>query len=100
MRLVRMERRLVLVARPRGYPFGWHVPEALRWAWRSITSRDASKIRRGGRASGLKRATPRHVYYGSNRGLAPTRLMGSCSDSPDGSRRLAPFRYYIIERKR
>jgi hypothetical protein len=24
---------------------GWHVPEALRWAWRGIASRDASKIR-------------------------------------------------------
>jgi hypothetical protein len=46
---------------------GWHVPEALRWAWRGIASRDASKIRRGGRASGLKRATPCHVCLSSDR---------------------------------
>jgi hypothetical protein len=46
---------------------GWHVPEALRWAWRNINSRDASKIRRGGRASGLKCATPCHVCLSSDR---------------------------------
>jgi hypothetical protein len=32
-----------------------------------LVSRDASKIRRGGRASGLKRATPCHVCLSSNR---------------------------------
>ncbi len=41
--------------------------ESLRWAWSSIASRDASKIRRGGRASGLKLATTYHVYSTSNR---------------------------------
>ena len=42
-------------------------PEALQWAWRSIVSRDWSKIRRGGQASGLKRATPCHVFLASDR---------------------------------
>ena len=54
---------------------GWHVPEALRWAWRGIDSRDASKIRRGGRASGLKRATPCHVYSTSNRSACAVPLL-------------------------
>jgi hypothetical protein len=61
-------------------------PEALRWAWRSIASRDASKIRRGGQASGSKRATPCHVCLTSDASLEARRLLcqritGQCRGS-------------------